>query len=214
MAANLCLTGAAHIGLAPRHPARQRPNQRQVSWLAGLRPSPPSRDAPSGIVVRARRLQLRGQLRPGNLRSAPHSLFALDVRDRWSRGLKARRVRLSTWRGAGQGGCRHLAALSAGSGSVLEPQRGRGLGISLKNEPKHTREIPSGEVGDRNKVQQYQILTLSNFPTHVHFSPTLRRSGIGACSIPRRGLTTFISGRCRGVATKSRADGKSVGASR
>ena len=140
--------------------------------------------SPSGIVVRARRLQLRGQLRPGNLRSAPHSLFALDVRDRWSRGLNGQAMRLSTWRGAGQGGCRHLAALSAGSGSVLEPQRGRGLGISLKNEPKHTREIPSGEVGDRNKVQQYQILTLSNFPTHVHFSPTLRTKWQRACSVP------------------------------
>src|SRR5919198_5385731 len=31
---------------APRPPAGARPNQRQVSWLAGRRPSPPSRILP------------------------------------------------------------------------------------------------------------------------------------------------------------------------
>ena len=63
---------------APRHPARPR-----IESTAGLlaRGSPPVTafpDRPSGNVVRARRLQLRGQLRSWNLRSAPHSLFALS----------------------------------------------------------------------------------------------------------------------------------------
>src|SRR5207253_2256484 len=37
---------------------------------------------PSGSVARARRLQLRGQLRNWNFRPAPHSLFALAPSDR------------------------------------------------------------------------------------------------------------------------------------
>jgi len=95
--------GAARVREPPRHPARPRPNQRQVSWLAGLRPSPPSRGCPSGAVAEAYRLQLRGQLRPWNLGSIPHSLFALKVRDRWWGDLRAARARLSIRQAGGMG---------------------------------------------------------------------------------------------------------------
>ena len=60
---------------APR-PATNRINGRSPGSRVAARHRLPGR--PSGNVVRARRLQLRGQLRSWNLRSAPHSLFALS----------------------------------------------------------------------------------------------------------------------------------------
>jgi len=49
----------------PGHPARGRYRSRQVSWLTGHRFGPPSRGRPQWLGwTFARRLQLRGQLRP------------------------------------------------------------------------------------------------------------------------------------------------------
>src|SRR5262252_8123100 len=67
------------IGSRPalRHPA-QHASASTVGLLAcGSPPVTAFPGCPSGRVARARRLQLRGQLRPWNFRSAPHSLFAL-----------------------------------------------------------------------------------------------------------------------------------------
>jgi hypothetical protein len=78
-----CTQRCDHSRPAPRHPA-QRASESTVGLLAcGSPPVTAFPGCPSGIVARARRLQLRGQLRTWNprvyapKRSAPHSLFAL-----------------------------------------------------------------------------------------------------------------------------------------
>ncbi len=63
---------------APRHPARPATESTAGLLARGSPPVTAFPDGPSGRVVRARRLQLRGQLRNWNLRSSPHSLFALS----------------------------------------------------------------------------------------------------------------------------------------
>ena len=66
--------GSANSTLRRRGtPPGARPNRRQVSWLAGRCPSPPSRVFPVALWHRARRLQLRGQLRHWNV-VVPHRI--------------------------------------------------------------------------------------------------------------------------------------------
>jgi hypothetical protein len=69
--------GCYGIRPAPRHPARATTESTAGLLARGSLPVTAFPGGPSGNVARARRLQLRGQLRPWNCRSAPHSLFAL-----------------------------------------------------------------------------------------------------------------------------------------
>src|SRR3984893_12485930 len=71
------------IDLAPRHPARHTTEPTAGLLARGSPPVTAFPGCPSGSVVRARRLQLRGQLRNSEPREphapapSPHSLFAL-----------------------------------------------------------------------------------------------------------------------------------------
>src|SRR5262249_42358939 len=69
--------GADAVRPAPRHPARTTTESTAGLLARGSPPVTAFPGCPSGNVARARRLQLRGQLRPWNFRPAPHSLFAL-----------------------------------------------------------------------------------------------------------------------------------------
>src|SRR5262249_11884957 len=69
--------GADATRPAPRHPARATTESTEGLLARGSAPVTAFPGCPSGNVARARRLQLRGPLRPWNFPSAPHSLFTL-----------------------------------------------------------------------------------------------------------------------------------------
>src|SRR5262249_40402675 len=69
--------GADAVRPATRHPARTTTESTAGLLAPGSPPVTAFPGCPSGNVAPARRLQLRGQLRPWNFRPAPHSLFAL-----------------------------------------------------------------------------------------------------------------------------------------
>src|SRR5262245_9976121 len=83
LAANLCLAGCRTDSNSAEAPRPAKPEPTAGLLARGSSPVTAFPGSPSGAVVRARRLQLRGQLRRWNVRSAPHSLFALGSRDRW-----------------------------------------------------------------------------------------------------------------------------------
>src|SRR5262245_16521529 len=77
LAANLCRAGWPTDSNSAEAPRPATPEPTAGLLARGSSPVTAFPGSPSGAVVRARRLQLRGQLRRWNVRSAPHSLFAL-----------------------------------------------------------------------------------------------------------------------------------------
>src|SRR5262249_62264290 len=69
--------GGDGVRPAARHAARTTTESTAGLLARGSAPVTAFPGCPSGNVARARRLQLRGQLRAWNFHSAPHSLFAL-----------------------------------------------------------------------------------------------------------------------------------------
>jgi hypothetical protein len=101
------------IDRAPRHPAQHATETTAGLLARGSKPVTAFPGIPSGIVARARRLQLRGQLRIRNLRSSPHSLFALmrETVDRCTKRSRSAVVNASV--GVRLRKCRYQPAVSS-----------------------------------------------------------------------------------------------------